>query len=224
MSFKVHDNFIWNYDETRLILYFGSDALVLIPKRVEAICSRCFYGVKSISSISLERDSQLKRLESDAFHCSSLKAFTVPRAVTEIGAKCFSNCEGLLSLSFECGCLLRRLEASSFLAAGVQCIAVPCNVEVIDSECFRGCRELSSVLFDKESQLQRIETKAFCKTKLRLVALPIHVVFIAGDAFSIYCDIVMANRLLGREFREWDLVRQFDSTVNFEGTFRDQRP
>jgi hypothetical protein len=219
-SFKVHDNFIWNYNETQLIRYFGSDASIIIPKSAEVICSKCFYDVKSISSISLERDSQLKRLESDAFHCSSLTAFAVPRNVREIGPKCFSGCEKLSSLSFECNCLLKRFEASSFLAAGLQCIVVPCNVEVIDSECFCGCKNLVSVLFDKESQLQRIETKAIAKTKLRSITLPIHVVFIAGDAFSIYCDIVMANDLWGREFCEWDLMRQSDWTVNFDVKFR----
>jgi hypothetical protein len=215
-SFKVHNNMIWNYDETQLIRYFGSEASIIIPKSVEVICSKCFYDVKSILSISFERDSQLKRLESGAFHRSSLTAFAVPRNVKEIGPKCFSSCEQLSSFSFEYSCLLKRLEASLFLASGLQCMEVPCNVEVINCECFCRCKDLVSVLFENESQLQRIETKAFAKTKVRSITLPILVVFIAGDAFSIYTDIVMANDLCGREFCDWDLIRQLDSTVNFE--------
>ncbi|MDR0662005.1 MAG: leucine-rich repeat domain-containing protein [Holosporales bacterium] len=54
---------------------------IVIPGTVQILGSSCFEGCKSLTSVSFETDSQLRRIEVRAFHRSSLKSITIPRNV-----------------------------------------------------------------------------------------------------------------------------------------------
>jgi hypothetical protein len=46
---------------------------IIIPRNAESLCSSCFADYRSLSSISFENDSQLKRIHSKAFHGSAFE-------------------------------------------------------------------------------------------------------------------------------------------------------
>jgi hypothetical protein len=52
--------------------YFDSQRItsIIIPRNAESLCSYCFSCCESLSSISFENDSRLKRIESNAFGSS----------------------------------------------------------------------------------------------------------------------------------------------------------
>jgi hypothetical protein len=66
-AFNVENHFLLNMAKTTIVRYLGSASSIVIPRGVETLGSQCFSSCKSLSSISFESNSQLKRIESSAF-------------------------------------------------------------------------------------------------------------------------------------------------------------
>jgi hypothetical protein len=88
---------IWH----KLIRSFSRSSTVHIPSHIEILGSNCFSYCHSLSSISFESNSQLTRIESNAFSVSSLQSIVIPSSVEILCSECFSFCESLSSISFE---------------------------------------------------------------------------------------------------------------------------
>jgi hypothetical protein len=58
----------------------------LIPRTVEILGSKCFSGCKSLSSITFESNSCLTRIESGAFHESSIQSILIPSTILFIAS------------------------------------------------------------------------------------------------------------------------------------------
>jgi hypothetical protein len=122
---------------------------ITIPRHVQILCSQCFSNCRSFSSISFETDSELTRIESQAFwNCCSLKSITIPRHVQILCSQCFSNCRSLSSVSFERKSELARIEIEAFDMTSLLFVVVPDNVSLIAGNALptncvvdrRGCR------------------------------------------------------------------------------------
>jgi hypothetical protein len=72
-----NSHFIVDSSCSKLIRYFGCGHDVMIPFNIEILCSSCFSNCESLSSISFENDSQLKRIESYTFSGFPLEATTI---------------------------------------------------------------------------------------------------------------------------------------------------
>jgi hypothetical protein len=80
----------------------------------QMIRSRNVSGNESIKSIVLEKVSQLKIIEKEAFQKSVVQFIALPISVTFLGVKCFSDCGSLFSGTFESGSKLSRNELYAF--------------------------------------------------------------------------------------------------------------
>jgi hypothetical protein len=110
---------------------------VIIPRHVQILCSYCFSDCSSLSSISFESDSELTRIESNAFYsCSSLKSITIPRHVQILCSSCFSDCKSPSSISFETDSELVRIETRAFAVTRTSSAVVPGSVSFIAGEAF----------------------------------------------------------------------------------------
>jgi hypothetical protein len=67
----------------------------VIPRNIEIIGQGCSHSCQSLKSISFESDSQLKRIDSQAFSSSSLQSIVVPRSVEYLASSCFELCQSL---------------------------------------------------------------------------------------------------------------------------------
>jgi hypothetical protein len=83
----------------RLIRNFSSSSHVSICRDIEILGSSCFAYCESLSSISFESNSRLKRIESSAFSYSSLRSIEIPCNVEILGSSCFADCGSLSSVS-----------------------------------------------------------------------------------------------------------------------------
>jgi putative transposon-encoded protein len=85
---------IISVDKKKLIHYFGSSSRIVIPKSVEVIGSSCFVNCHSLSEVIFENDSNLKRIDEDAFSISIprssdvLKSVRIPATVEFIFCCC----------------------------------------------------------------------------------------------------------------------------------------
>jgi hypothetical protein len=88
-----------------------------------------FSRAKSLVSISFELDSQLSRIEYEAFHRSGLRSIYFPTSVLEICESSFANCESLTSIIFDGDSRLQRIEVFAFDSTPIATLTIPGGVE-----------------------------------------------------------------------------------------------
>jgi hypothetical protein len=99
--FVLKNDFLIDVLDHKLIRNFSSSSKVEIANDIGILGSHCFYGCKSLLSITFESNSRLTRIESNAFSRSSLHSILIPQNVEILGSRCFSSCDGLSSMPFE---------------------------------------------------------------------------------------------------------------------------
>jgi hypothetical protein len=88
---------------------------IIVPRHVQILCSSRLSWCTSLSLISFETDSQLTRIQSNAFYfCSSLKSITISRYIQILYLGCFFYCNPLSSISLERDSELKRIESIAF--------------------------------------------------------------------------------------------------------------
>jgi hypothetical protein len=81
----IEREFLIDVIHHRLIRNFSTQSDVKIPLNIEIVGCSCFSCCHSVSSISFESNSQLTRIESDAFSDSSLQSIIIPSTVQILG-------------------------------------------------------------------------------------------------------------------------------------------
>jgi hypothetical protein len=82
-------DFALSFDRTILIWFLERSPCIRVPKHAEILGWGCFSDCKSLSSISIESDSKLKRIESEAFQFTALTFTCVPATIQSIAADAF---------------------------------------------------------------------------------------------------------------------------------------
>jgi hypothetical protein len=85
-----------------------------IPDSIAILKLNSFKDYQNLHWISFESNSQLTRIESNAFSSSSLQSILIPSTVQILDSKCFSYCYSLSSISFESNSQLTRIESYAF--------------------------------------------------------------------------------------------------------------
>jgi hypothetical protein len=139
MNFAVCDSIVQDVSGRCLIRDLGEVNSLRIESSIERICEGCFMSCESVKSVVFEENSQLSRLEAEAFSFSGLTSIDLPASVTVIGKRCFSDCRSLVSITFESGSQLSQLASETFSGSGLTSIHLPASVSVIGHGCFSGC-------------------------------------------------------------------------------------
>jgi hypothetical protein len=191
--FVVENFFLQSFDRSIFIRYFGRNDSVWIPRTVEILGSFCFSDCRSLSSISIESDSLLRRIESDAFSSSSLTFIVIPRTVEILDGSVFSGCERI-SISIEEGSehfvvenfFFQSFDRSIFIRyfGRDDSVWIPRTVEILGSFCFHCCGSLSSISIESDSLFRRIESSAFCGSSLPSIVIPRKVEVLGSSCFS----------------------------------------
>jgi hypothetical protein len=168
----------------------------VIPRSVEILGSSCFSSCESLSSISFESNSELTRIDSDAFSLSSLHSIIIPSNVQSIDGSAFSVVD-LSNLLIESGnqrfvfenCflidvvdhkLIRNFSESSH-------IEIPADIEILGSSCFAFCKSLSAISFECNSRLTRIDSEAFASSSLQSIVIHRSVEILGSSCFE-FCE------------------------------------
>ena len=165
-------------DTYQISRYNGSNSKVVIPsfylgKPVTVIGYNAFYGNETITNIYFQKDSQLIRIDTQAFQkCKNLSTITIPPTFTSIGANVFGSCWNLRRVTF------------------------PSSILYIDQYIFQDCLSLESISVEGDNQFYISENGVlFDKQKTLLISypakkndttfqLPSSIVEISGYAFN----------------------------------------
>lgn len=155
-----------------------------IPASVENIGAGTFLNCTSLSKVSFETGSRLKKIDGvyyrdysplGAFqNCSHLTKIEIPASVEEIGPATFKDCVRLISVDFEQNSNLTKISGGYFLTADkdshygaflncreLSSIVIPANVEEIGMCAFMGCRNLKLVDASECEYLTNIGSETF---------------------------------------------------------------
>jgi hypothetical protein len=132
--FAIENDFLIDIVHHKLIPNSLNSSKIRIPVDIEILGSNCFSNCKSLSSITFESNSHLKRIESASFSYSSLQSILIPRNVEILGSKCFSKCKSLSSITFESNSHLTRIESEAFHKSSLQSILIPPTILFIASD------------------------------------------------------------------------------------------
>ena len=146
-----------------------------IPANVETIGTAVFWGCSSLTTVTFEKESQLKTIgggysEPNYYgvfsDCTALTSIEIPASVETIEAAAFKDCSSLTS------------------------IEIPASVETIKASAFKGCSSLATVTFENGSQLKTIEggypsSGAYADRKaIKYKEIPSSVETIEADAYK----------------------------------------
>jgi hypothetical protein len=98
--FVNEEGFIKSRDGKRLICCCG-EGRILIKKEVEVIGSKCFRSTHWVRQVEFEANSNLKRIEQEAFEGTSIRRIVIPSSVEVIEEEAFFGCEKLVEVEFE---------------------------------------------------------------------------------------------------------------------------
>jgi hypothetical protein len=129
--FRTSGHFLVDFAGLSLIRSFDQNANVVIGRDIEILCESSFSGHPSLSSLTFESNSRLRRIEKSAFsECRSLKVICLPASV-EYCAKSFLACSSIQTLTFESNSKLRQFEPFAFSGcSSLGSICIPASVEV----------------------------------------------------------------------------------------------
>ena len=171
--------------------------LFVIPSSVTTFGSSPFQGCKSMKSITIEKNSDLKRLPVLPYG-SEITTFTIPSTIEEISDGAFSGLTKLRKIIIEDNSELKALPSS----------------------CFSNCSSLITVDFGKNSKIKAIKSGAFRNcSKLTAIDIPKSVTLIENSAFynctSISSVVIPAGvvNIGAKAFYGWTS----DQTIYIEG-------
>jgi hypothetical protein len=185
--FVVSGHFLMDFEQTRVIQYFGCESGLTIPSEIEIFCTHSFSTLTSIATIKFCPGSKNRSIEAMAFgRCGSLRSLCIPASVECIGRECFTLCLSLSVVEFEPGSILREIEDRAFWHCNsLNSIAIPSSVQSLGLRCFMDCYTLQSVRFLPDSKLLRVGESAFalCR-RLSSLSIPPLVEFIGKHCFA----------------------------------------
>lgn len=134
---------------------------VLIPKCVETIQSGAFFNCKSLYRVDFEKDSTLKRINSNSFEgTESLYKIKLPNQVNTVELMAF--CKSRIKEIDLSNCSIDTLNQRVFLnCKRLETVGLPKRINRICRNCFEGCKKLKNVYVSKGMEKITIESKAF---------------------------------------------------------------
>jgi hypothetical protein len=100
--FVLERNILIDVLRHKLIQHFSRSSAIEIGRNIKVLGSKCFFRCGSLSSITFESNSQLTRIELEAFSYSSLQSIVIPRNVQFSDGLAFGDVR-LSSISIEIG-------------------------------------------------------------------------------------------------------------------------
>jgi hypothetical protein len=157
------DDFVIKSDESKIILYWGSNAEIVIPDFVQIVGDLSFASCDSIHRVMFASRAQVSSIGPCGFRaCKHLESIIFPSCMKSMGERCFGYCSSLRSVTFESVSKLEEIQKGAFHScARLELISIPASVTHLRASSFRNCVQLRMITFPADSKLKSIDRRAF---------------------------------------------------------------
>ena len=128
----------------RAFYYAATVGSLTLPK-VTKIEQEAFSSCYNMTSITMDPESPLTVIGSQAFSMNSIESINIPASVEIISSNAFSACSNLCDIKFEEGSKLHTIESAAFMWTSITEFVIPETVETLGSRVFQGCRSLEKI-------------------------------------------------------------------------------
>ena len=144
---------------------------VYIPASVTKIGDKAFMNCSSLTTVTIEHDSQLKSIGKSAFSgCRSLTSFEIPNTVETIGDSAFLSCSGIKSIELPAS--LNSIGTGAFTGTSLTSVTIPNNVTNVD-RVFNSCYKLTEcIVAENHPTYTSVDGVLFTKDMKTLVQYP----------------------------------------------------
>jgi hypothetical protein len=213
--FRVSGEFLLKIEGNSLIRYFGTSHEVTLLREIESLSPGCF-SVLYIRIVKFENDSQLRRIDSQAFsRCWSLYSICIPSNVKSIDGSAFSE-SGILEIrvaegnrhfrvsgefltTFDGRSLIRYFGRDSE-------VKIRCDIERICVGSFSQCKQLRKLEFELPSRVRSIEGQAFERcSMLESICIPASVEIICDQSFRKCQNLTEVRIEMGSKLRRMEI-------------------
>ena len=163
----------WEYDvygdEVTIIKYMGSDAVVVIPykingKKVTKLRGEAFSYCDSVKNVIIPES--VTDISYAFYRCKNLRSVNIPSGVYEIDDHAFEDCNSLESIEIPNG--VTYISWCAFKnCSSLKCISIPRGVTGIGDHTFMGCISLKTI--ELPVSLKRIGSFVFDGCPLKYV-------------------------------------------------------
>jgi hypothetical protein len=167
---------------------------ITVLSSVEVLGDRCFKSCGSLSKVTFEEPSRLRKIGERAFAFCKIGSITIPSSISEVDGSAFVGCP-LDEIDIAAGNRRFIIDKNTLLTSDgtaiVRCfgfggeIFVPSDVDVLQKSCFESLKHLTALIFENGSKLRKICRSALsgCDS-LRSIVLPASVTEIEEFAFK----------------------------------------
>jgi hypothetical protein len=129
---SISGNWVLGSTGTSIVGHVGVATEVVIGNDIEELCDACFSCQSTLSLVSFEPDSRLRRIGERVFSESLLRSITIPSAVEIIGEQCFWCCLELSIVRFEPNSRLSVVAKDAFVDCyALEAIWIPCHIQSV---------------------------------------------------------------------------------------------
>jgi hypothetical protein len=214
LHFGVSGDFLLSADGSSLIRYFGGAPEVTLKREVQVLCSGSCAGSR-LRTLRIETSSQLRQIDSRAFHGSFVRSIFLPSLVESIDGFAFVHsdiCEirvaagnrhfrvcGDFLLNYQGTILIRYFGRDSAVTIGN-------TVEELGVGSWALCRWIQSLGFESPSKLRSIGVGAFEKCRmLSSISVPSSTESLCRSCFR------KCTNLLDVDFDEGSKLRRIEA-------------
>jgi hypothetical protein len=184
--YRKVDDFVIKLDESKIIFYCGSDAVIIIPDFVQIVGDHSFHLRESIRRVMFASGTQISSIGESAFaSCQGLESIIFPSSLKSVGKQCFYRCHSLHSVTFESGSELGEIHERAFgECRRLESICVPASVTHLGESSFHDCVRLTMITIPADSKLRCIDFQAFAEcSSLQSLVVPSSVEEILSECF-----------------------------------------
>lgn len=153
-------------DKFDVLLFARRDIQVAnIPSFIKRIGPCAFENCKQIIKLNFLPNSELEKIEFNAFKCSSIQKICIPSHVKKISKSAFELCKNLSHVTFESNSELKSIGKFAFAHSAIEDFTIPDKVEEIKYGCFCGTESLNSIKIDVKNKFIQYYKNQFLLTK-----------------------------------------------------------
>jgi hypothetical protein len=137
--FSLSGDHLLVLDGAAIVGHFGRPTELCIENTIEELSDDCFSAQTSVSAVSFDPTSRLRRIGVRAFHKSGLVSIDIPASVKTLEDLCLADCDELAIVRFAPDSQLSLVADTAFRdCSSLKTVRIGAHLKDIIAEAFQG--------------------------------------------------------------------------------------